>query len=86
MLQENKTLTSLVLENYGPYTENLHVHVCEVNTVLATSDDANFNTLETDSTDSFSKLLLISSGAHFVLQYWLPEIMNFTYQLCPQRK
>eukprot|EP00731_Ephydatia_muelleri_P002900 Em0001g2900a len=53
MLQENKTLTSLVLENYGPYTENLHVHVCEVNTMLATSDDANFNTLETDSTDSF---------------------------------
>ena len=51
MLQENKTLTSLGLENYGPYTENL----CEVNTMLATSDDANFNT---DSTDSFSKLLL----------------------------
>eukprot|EP00731_Ephydatia_muelleri_P002905 Em0001g2905a len=64
MLQENKTLTSLVLENYGPYTENLHVHVCEVNTMLATSDDANFNTLETDSTDSFSDqhCLVISNG------------------------
>ena len=53
MLQENKTLTLLVLENYGPFTENLS----EVNTMFATSDDA-FITLETDSTMSFSKLLL----------------------------
>ena len=50
MMQEIKTLTSLVLENYGPFTENL----C----VSTTHADVYFDTLETDSTECLSKLLL----------------------------
>ena len=49
-MQENKTLTSLVLENYGPFTENLHV--C----VSTTHADVYFDSLETDSTECLSKL------------------------------